>query len=169
VAVLKTERLILRRLTLDDASFILRLVNEPAWLEFIGDKGVRTLDDARGYLLKGALQLYERMGFGPLRVELKSDGSPIGICGLIKRETLPDVDIGFAFLPEFWGMGYAFESATAVLAQGRETFGLTRILALTDPGNRNSIKLIERLGLKFQETRVLLPDGRESKIFAWSA
>src|ERR1041385_7467042 len=100
---LEPQRLRLRPLMLDDAPFILRLVNEPSWLQFIGDKGVRHLDDARRYLRKGPLDLYERYGFGPLAVELKVDGTAIGICGLIKRETLPDVDIGFAYFPAYWG------------------------------------------------------------------
>src|SRR5436190_17827308 len=98
---LETDRLRLRRLTLDDAPFILRLVNEPAWLQFIGDKGVRDLDGACRYLRKGPLELYERFGFGPLAVELKADATPIGICGLLKRESLPEVDIGFAFFPAY--------------------------------------------------------------------
>jgi RimJ/RimL family protein N-acetyltransferase len=165
--LLETERLTLRRLTLDDAPFIMRLVNEPSWLQFIGDKGVRTLDDARRYLRKGPLELYERYGFGPLRVELKSDGTAIGICGLLKRDTLPDADIGFAFFPAHWGRGYAFESAAAVLAHGRTTHGLSRILALTAPANAASIKLIERLGLKFEGMARILPDAPESKLFAW--
>ena len=97
--VIETERLILRHLTLDDAAFIHELVNDPDWLRYIGDKGVRNLDDARAYIENGPMAMYERVGFGLFRVELKSRGTPIGMCGLIKRDTLPDVDIGFAFLP----------------------------------------------------------------------
>jgi RimJ/RimL family protein N-acetyltransferase len=169
VTDLETDRLRLRRLSLDDAAFILELVNEPSWLQFIGDKGVRDLDDARGYLQKGALGLYARHGFGPLAVELKSGGGPIGICGLIKRDGFDDVDIGFAFLPRHWGRGYAFESASAVLAHGRSAFGLARIVALTAPDNQSSIKLVERLGMKFERLVRLVPHGPESKLFSQSA
>src|SRR5688572_1209184 len=99
--VLETDRLVLRRLTLDDAEFILRLVNDPSWLRFIGDKNVHSLDDARRYLREGPLDMYERYGFGMYRVEEREGGKPAGMCGLIKRDTLPDVDVGYAFLPEF--------------------------------------------------------------------
>jgi RimJ/RimL family protein N-acetyltransferase len=163
---LETERLRLQRLTLDDAAFILALVNEPSWLQFIGDKGVRTLDDARAYLAKGTLELYARHGFGPLRVELKSTGDAIGICGLIKRPTLEDVDLGFAYFPRFWGHGYAFEAAAVVLAAGRQTLGLKRIVALTAPQNEKSGRLLERLGMKFEGVRRLTPDAPDSKLFA---
>jgi ribosomal-protein-alanine N-acetyltransferase len=163
---LETERLRMQRLTLDDAPFILALVNEPSWLQFIGDKGVRTLDDARAYLAKGTLEHYARCGFGPLRVELKSTGDVIGICGLIKRPTLEDVDLGFAYFPRYWGHGYAFEAAAAVLAAGRETLGLKRIVALTAPQNEKSGRLLERLGMKFEGLRRLTPDAPESKLFA---
>jgi len=163
---LDTARLRLRRLTLDDAAFILELVNEPAWLQFIGDKGVRDLDGARDYLRKGALDLYARFGFGPLAVELKPDATPIGICGLIKRPTLDDVDLGFAFLARFRGQGYAFESAAAVLAQARRELGLKRVVALTALENRSSITLLERLGMKFEGLKRLTPDAPESTLFA---
>ena len=116
--VLETERLALRRLTLDDAEFIFRLVNEPSWLRFIGDKNVRNLDDARNYLRTGPLDMYERFGFGMFLVERKHDGVAVGACGLLKRDTLPDPDIGYAFLPEYWGKGYALEAASAVLEYG---------------------------------------------------
>ena len=119
MAVVETPRLTLRRFTLDDAEFIFGLLNQPSFLEFIGDKGVRTLDDARDYLLKGPIASYETFGFGLYLVNRKQDGTPIGMCGLLKREALQDVDIGFAFLPEFWSKGYAVESASAVLEHGR--------------------------------------------------
>lgn len=164
---LETSRLRLRPLTLDDATFILRLLNEPSWLRFIGDKGVRNLDDARNYLRKGPLDLYARFGFGPLAVEVKAEQALIGCCGLLKRDTLPDVDIGFAYLPTYWGKGYALEAATAVLADARATLGITRVLAITHPENAASSKLLERLGLKFQGLTRLLPDAPESKLFAW--
>src|ERR1051325_3355107 len=111
--VLETDRLILRHLTVEDSEFILELLNDPSWLRFIGNRGVRTLDDARDYILKSFVAMYERLGFGLYLTELKSEGVPVGICGLIKRDSLEDVDIGFAFLPKFRGEGYAYESASA--------------------------------------------------------
>jgi [ribosomal protein S5]-alanine N-acetyltransferase len=150
VTVLETERLTLRRLTLDDAPFILRLVNEPSWLEFIGDKGVRNLDDARKYLREGPIGMYERHGFGLYRTDVKDSGAQIGMCGLIKRDQLPDVDIGFALFPEFWGRGYAHEAAAAVLEHGRRTFDLKRIVAITSPNNDPSIKVLEKIGMQFE-------------------
>ncbi len=164
--VLETDRLILRRLTLDDAPFILQLVNEPSWIQFIGDRGVRNLEDARNYMLKGPMAMYERAGFGLYLVELKEGGVPMGMCGLIKRDTLPDVDIGFAFFPRFWGKGYAYEAAAAVLAYGRNALGLKRIVAITDPDNHSSIKLLERLGLKFEQLIQMPGDSMQLKLFA---
>jgi RimJ/RimL family protein N-acetyltransferase len=165
--VLETDRLLLRKLSADDdAAFILQLVNEPSWLRFIGDRGVRTLEDARGYILKGPMEMYRRFGFGLYLVVNKADGVPMGLCGLLKRDSLPDVDIGFAFLPRFWGQGYAHEAAAAVLAQGQNTFGLRRILAITSPDNHSSIKLLEKLGLRFQQLTRLSSDADEVKLFA---
>jgi RimJ/RimL family protein N-acetyltransferase len=156
--VLETDRLILRRFTVADAAFILRLVNEPSWLEFIGDKGVRTLQDARDYILNGPVAMYERHGFGMYLTELKHGRVPVGMCGLIKRDTLPDVDIGFAFLPEFWGRGYAYEAATAVLAHGHQGFGLQRIVAITSISNDSSIRVLEKIGLSFVRLLELSPN-----------
>src|SRR2546430_1232042 len=131
--VLETDRLVLRRLAAQDAEFIFELVNDPLWLRFIGDKGVRTLADARDYILRGPVAMYERFGFGLYLTERKEDGVPIGICGLVKRESLADVDIGFAFLPKFHGRGYAHESAAAVMEYGKGALGLKRIVAITSP------------------------------------
>src|SRR6266478_6993681 len=128
--VLETDRLILRRLSVEDAEFIFRLLNEPSFLRYIGDKGVRTITDARDYILQGPIRSYESFGFGLYLAELKNGGIPIGMCGLLKRETLADVDIGFAFLPRFWSQGYALESALAVKAYGLDILGLKRIVAI---------------------------------------
>lgn len=163
--VLETPRLALRELTLADAAFILELVNEPLWLQFIGDRGVRTLADAEGYLRQGPLASYAQHGFGLWLVERKADGAPLGLCGLLKRETLPDVDLGFAFLGKFHGQGYAAESAAATLAHGRHKVGLQRVLAITSPGNVASIRLLEKLGLRFEKMFPLAPDD-EVKLFA---
>jgi RimJ/RimL family protein N-acetyltransferase len=164
--VLETDRLNLRRLSTDDAEFILKLLNEPSWLRFIGDKGVRTIADARDYILKGPVESYERFGFGLYLVELKENGTPIGICGLIKRESLKDVDLGFAFLPKFWGAGYAYESASAVMAYGRSGFDLNRIVAVTTPDNHSSIKVLEKLGFRFEQMVRLSVDAPEVKLLA---
>jgi RimJ/RimL family protein N-acetyltransferase len=163
--VLDTERLSLRRLSFEDATFIMRLVNEPSWLEFIGDKNVRSLEDARNFLSTGPIASYERHGFGLYAVERKADGVTMGMCGLIKRDTLPHVDLGFAFLPEYWGQGYAYEAASAVLAHGHRDFGLVRILAITSPHNESSIRVLERMGLKFERLLELTP-GDPVKLFA---
>jgi RimJ/RimL family protein N-acetyltransferase len=152
MTVLETERLVLRRLTLDDAPFMRRLVNEPSWLEFIGDRGVKTEEDAREYLRNGAIASYDRHGFGLWAVVLPGGDSPIGICGLVKRDFLEDVDLGFAFLPEFWGKGFAREAAAAVVDFARRELGMRRLVAITARGNRRSIDLLARLGFAFEKT-----------------
>jgi [ribosomal protein S5]-alanine N-acetyltransferase len=166
--VLETDRLILRRLTVEDNAFILELVNDPLWLRFIGDRGVRTLEDARNYILKGPVTMYERVGFGLYLVEHKSNGVPMGICGLIKRDALDDVDLGFAFLPEFRTHGYAYESAAAVLAYGQSVFGLKRIVAITSPDNDRSMQLLEKLGFIFEKLIQLPHESEAVKLFAFA-
>lgn len=165
--VMETARLRLRRLCAGDAPFILRLLTDPGWLRFIGDRGVRTVDDARSYLLNGPVAMYARHGFGLYLTERKSDGVPIGMCGLIKRDGLDDVDIGFAFLPEFCGVGYAQEAAAATMAYGKRAFGLTRIVAITSPDNERSIKLLEKIGLTFERLVRLSANDEEIMLFAW--
>ena len=150
VTVLTTKRLVLRRLGLDDAEFIVELLNDSAFLQFIGDKAVRTADDARQYILDGPIASYDRYGFGLWLVELKESGLPIGMCGLLKRQSLPDVDIGFAFLPAYRSRGYAIESASAVLEYGKTEFGLKRIVAITDPDNAGSIRVLQKIGMRFE-------------------
>lgn len=164
--VATTERLIIRRLTLDDAEFILDLLNQPSFLRYIGDKGVRTQDDARGYLRTGPMASYERFGFGLYLTTLKDGGAPLGICGLVKRDALDDVDIGFAFLPGFWSRGYAGEAATAVLDHARRDAGLSRIVAIVSPDNEPSLRLLERLGLRFERMMQLTEGSPEIKLFA---
>jgi len=166
VKILATDRLILRRLLLDDAEFILKLLNDPSFLRFIGDKQVRTQEDARNYIRSGPMASYERFGFGLFLTELKESSVPIGICGLLKRDTLDDVDIGFAFLPEYCGQGYGFESARATMTYGRDVLGLKRILAITSPENEASIGLLEKLGFKFEQLTKLSADAPEVKLFA---
>lgn len=157
--VLSTERLILRRLTTGDAKFIFELLNDPDFLRFIGDKGVRSLDDARGYILSGPVASYAQHGFGLWLVELKGSNTPVGICGLLKRESLDDVDIGFAFLPPYRSNGYAFESASAVVEYGRHKLGLGRIVAITDPDNASSLRVLEKIGMTFDRMIRLSDDS----------
>ncbi len=163
--VLETERLVLRRLTFDDGNFILGLLNQPSFLQFIGDRGVRTLDDARSYLQNGPLSSYDRLGYGLFLVSLREVGTPIGMCGLLKREALEDADIGFAFLPEHWARGYACESAAAVLALGHSTFGLERIAAIANTDNAASIRVLEKIGMKFQRMMTMPGESHEIRLY----
>ncbi len=190
--VIQTERLALRRLDLNDAEFILDLLNQQSFIRHIGDKGVRNLEDARNYLVSGPLESYRRFGFGlyllclraqsatvPLhapnatptsrpegaRSSLRAASLSIGICGLVKRETLRDVDVGFALLPQYAGHGYATESARAVLAHGRETLGLDRIVGITAPDNRASIAVLEKIGLRFEGTIALGAGAHEVRLY----
>jgi RimJ/RimL family protein N-acetyltransferase len=166
MVVIETDRLVLRRLAEEDASFILRLLNEPSFLQQVGDRGVRNVADAQQYILSGPMASYDRHGFGLFLVELKESGAPIGICGLLKRDVLDDVDLGFAFVPESWFKGYGFESASAVLAYARDTLHLKRVVAITSQENVASINLLVKLGFYF-ERMVLMPgDKAEVRLFA---
>jgi ribosomal-protein-alanine N-acetyltransferase len=165
LSVLETERLALRKLSSDDAEFILELLNEPSFMKNIGDKGVRTSADAVRYIQNGPVASYERFGFGLYLVQLKNSGIPIGICGLLRRESLEDVDVGFAFLPKFWSKGYAVESASAVMKHGRSVLGIGRIVAITAPDNYGSIKVLEKIGLKFERLIKLSDREAEIKLF----
>jgi len=164
--VLETERLRLWHLDPDtDTEFILRLVNERPFLHYIGDKGVRTLADARQYITDGPQKSYEINGYGLYKVVLKSDGAAIGMCGLLKRDTLPDADIGFAFLEDYWNKGYAYESAAATMQYAREKLGIERVLAITTPDNVASGKLLAKIGLRFDRLIKLTADAAEVKLF----
>ena len=164
--VLETGRLVLRRFTVEDDAFILELLNDPDWIRYIGDRNVRTLDDARAYILKGPAAMHAKYGHSLDLVELKEGGAPIGMCGLIKRDTLPDVDIGFAFLPRHRGKGYAVESARAVLDYGRNVLGLARIVAITTLDNRDSAKVLETIGMRFETTIRTPGDDEELRLYA---
>ncbi|MEM8678960.1 MAG: GNAT family N-acetyltransferase [Planctomycetota bacterium] len=144
--VATTERTRLRWMQPTDAKFILRLLNEPSWLEQIGDKGVRNEQDAIAYMESGPCAMYQQFGHGLNLVEQRASAEPIGICGLLRRPTLPHPDLGFALLPEYWGQGYAFEAATATLAHAKQPLGVRCVLAIALPSNRPSIRLLERLG-----------------------
>ena len=166
MASINTERLTLRPFTLRDAEFILELVNEPSFIQNVGDRGVRTTSAAEQYLENGPISSYAKNGFGLLAVTLNETGQPIGMCGLIKREALEDVDIGYAFLPRFWLKGYAFKSAQAVMKYAKEVAGLKRVVAIVDPANVPSIRLLEKIGMTFEKMVRLSEDDIDLKLFA---
>ena len=164
MSIFETERLVLRRMTADDAEFICKLVNEPSFLRFIGDKGVRNEADAVQYIQNGPVANYQRFGFGQYVVELKNVRVPIGMCGLTRKDALPAPDVGFAFLPEFWSKGYAFEAASAVMTYSRNVLGLRKLVAVTLPENESSIKLLEKIGLKFERLIRMSEDASELRL-----
>lgn len=166
VKIIETERLVLRPFTPADAEFILALLNEPSFVRYIGDKKVRNLEDALQYILNGPVASYERNAFGLCLVELRESHAPIGMCGLLKREELPQPDIGFAFLPAYWNKGLAYEAAAAVLQDARERLRLERILAITSLDNEASIKLLQGLGFSFEGVIKPSASGDEVKLFA---
>jgi [ribosomal protein S5]-alanine N-acetyltransferase len=149
--ILQTPRLIVRDLTLADSSFVLELLNEPSFLEFIGDKGIRDIAGAEKYLRDGPLAMYAQHGFGLWLVALKDGGTPIGSCGLLKRDYLNHPDIGYAYLARFTGQGYAHEAAVAVLCHAREHLKISTLHALTAQENTASIKLLGKLGFAFEQ------------------
>lgn len=174
--VLETSRLVLRQLTPEDAEFVLGLLNEPSFIANIGDKGIRTLEAARQFLMDGHIASYQRNGYGHYLVELKGEvelktraesqrgveSEPrmsIGMCGLIHREHLQEIDIGFAFLPAYWSRGYATEAAQAVKEYGHKQLGLPRIVGVVSPGNLGSIRVLEKLGLRYSRPVQLTADG----------
>jgi RimJ/RimL family protein N-acetyltransferase len=165
MTLIETNRLQLRELDLDDARFIQELLNEADFIRYIGDKGVRTLQDARDYISSGPMDSYGQNGFG-LYTTCFRDGTPIGICGLVKRDGLNDPDIGFAFLARHCSKGYAAESAAAVLDHGRHVLKLPRIVAITSAENYNSIAVLEKIGLAFERMIRLSENGPELKLFA---
>jgi ribosomal-protein-alanine N-acetyltransferase len=162
---LLTARLTLRQLESQDATFIVRLLNEPSFIANIGDRGVRSVDDAHRYLREGPMAMYEQYGFGLWHVARSSDGVAVGMCGLLKRENLPDVDIGYAFLPEHWGFGYAFEAAEATMRHGAVKFGLKRIIAVVSQHNDASIRLLEKLGMDYERLFAMHPDEPPVRLY----
>ena len=167
--ILETERTILREVTKDDAEFILDLLNQPSFIRYIGDRNVRTIDEARDYIESRFSESYRKFGFGMWAVELKETNQPIGICGFVKRDSLPDADIGFAFLPQFERKGYAFESAVAALEYGKTALNLKRVLAITSKDNESSGRLLGKLDFKFERLIVLPGADEELKLFSHPA
>jgi ribosomal-protein-alanine N-acetyltransferase len=164
--VLQTQRLTLRHFDGADAAFIFELLNEPSWLQHIGDKGIKTFEDAERYIQNGPVAMYARLGFGLYLVELTDSGEPLGMCGLIKRDTLEDVDLGFAFLSRFWGNGYAYEAAAAVMSYAAMSLGIDRIVAITSPTNQASGKLLRKLGFTFEHLVVTTVGGQDLMLYS---
>ena len=163
---IETDRLVIRKLELGDAGFMLDLLNQPSFIQFIGDRGVKTLDDARAYIEERALTGYEKNGFGPFAVELKGGPEVIGIVSLLDRDELDDVDVGFAFLPDFWRRGYAFEASMAVMEFAFEDLRLQRIIAVTQTDNIGSIKTLEKMGLAHEGEVRLDDDEHDLLLYA---
>ena len=158
-----TERLELHPFTEQDADFVLRLLNEPSFLRYIGDRGVHDLDSARRYIADGPVAGYARHGHGLLRVVRRADGASIGMCGVLRRDSLPDPDIGFSFFPDYWSQGYAMEAARAVMGHARQALGLGRILAITTRDNEPSMRLLGKLGFRFD--RMVTMGAEELRLF----
>lgn len=164
-AFFETERLRLRAFTMQDADFIIELLNTPGWIQFIGDRNVKTRIQAERYLENGPMKSYEQHGFGLSMVERREDLCALGMCGIIWRETLEWPDIGFAFLPEYGGRGYALEIAKATLQYGLDVLMIPRIAAITVPHNLRSVNLLEKIGLRFKEDFRMAGSEEELKLF----
>jgi len=164
--IIETPRLHMRELTIEDADFVFKLVNEPSFLENIGDKGVRNLEDARQFILEGPWTSHRERGYGEFLVELKEGGDPIGLCGLLFRESLNVSDIGCAFLPKYWRRGYAYEAACAVMEYGRSTLGIDKIVGLASEENLASIKMLEKLGMSFERTVKMSDDDPGTALYS---
>ena len=144
---------------------MVRLLNEPSFIENIGDRGVRSIEDAHRYLREGPMAMYEKHGFGLWHAARKSDGGAVGMCGLLKRDNLPDVDLGYALLPEHWGVGYAFEATEAIMRHGAGKFGLKRLIAVVSQGNTASIRVLEKLGMRHERMFAMRPDEPEVRLY----
>ncbi len=164
--IAETDRLIISKFTLKDAPFFLELTNTPNWIKYIGDRNLKTVKDAEEYIKNRTLKSYSEFEFGFYKLQLKNENQkPIGTCGLIKRETLDDVDIGFAMLPEYESKGFGYESSLAIMELAQHKFNLKRILAITLAINKKSIKLIEKLGLTFEKKVKPFEDDEELLLF----
>jgi RimJ/RimL family protein N-acetyltransferase len=165
VRILETTRLLLRTMNEDDAPFYLALVNDPAWLEHIGDKGIRTLEEARASIAAGPMRMQRLLGYSLYLVERKADGVPLGLCGLILRDTLPGTDIGYALAAPYRGAGYAYEAAAAVADHARHRLGLRRLFGIVNPANAASIALLEKLGLSFLHATRFPGAARDTHVY----
>ena len=165
--VLQTERLLLRCFDAGDATFIHELLNDPGWLRHIGDRGIRSADDARLWIATRLVDGYRRQGHGFWAVHRREDPKLIGLCGFIKRDTLPEVDVGYAFMPAYRGQGYALEAVQGCLQHGREVLCFKRVLAITSPDNIASQRLLVRAGMRLEDRRALAGEARETWVYAW--
>jgi RimJ/RimL family protein N-acetyltransferase len=163
--ILETERLYLRTIEPEDAAFYHELINDPTWLEYIGDKGIYSVEAARAAIIAGPCAMQAKLGFSLYLMERRSDGKPLGMCGLIKRDWLPEVDIGYAIRPAYSGQGYTYEAAAAVLVHAREQLHLPQLLGITAPANAKSIALLAKLGMTFIEHKALPPENRPTNIY----
>ena len=164
--ICESERLALRRAQPGDAAFLLRLLNQQSWIRNIGDRGVRTLGDAERYIDTRMQEPFRALGYGMNVIELKATGEPIGLCGLVRRDTLPEPDLGFALLDAHEGHGYALEAATAVMAHARAVLKIRRILAIVTPANERSVRLLAKLGFRLERRARLSPGAEELDIYA---
>ena len=164
--IIETNRLILRKFIIDDAGFVLELLNSPSWLKYIGDRNVKNLEDAKNYISDKLISSYIKNGFGLYEIILKKNNIPVGMCGLIKRDTLENIDLGFALSPVFTGNGYAFEAAFATLNYAKTVLKLERIIAITTTENKNSIKLLEKLKFVFEKMVLLSNEEEELMLFS---
>jgi RimJ/RimL family protein N-acetyltransferase len=166
IRVLQTQRLTVRHFDRADAPFILELLNEPSWLQYIGDKGIKTLGDAERYIQDVLVAMYARLGFGLYLVESTGSSESLGMCGLIKRDSLQDVDLGCAFLSRVWRQGYAYESALAVMSHAKLRLGLDRIVAITLPTNQAAGQLLQKLGFTLERTIAATSGGEDLLLYA---
>ncbi len=165
MVIIETERLYISEVTLEDAEFIFELMTAPSWIRYIGDRGIETIEDAKNYIREKHIQSYKDLGFGFYKIILKDDNTPLGMCGLIKRKILADVDIGYALLPKYEGMGYAFEAANATLDYAVNTLNFKKVVAITTNDNYRSIHLLEKIGMKY-EKNIFYDDGEELLLFS---
>ena len=167
MSVIETERLNLREMSEADAGFVLEVLNDPGFKRYVGDRGVRTIEEAARYIDERLAQSYRQHGFGLWLVEAKDEGVPAGMCGLLKRgEPVPGVEVGYAFLPPFRGKGYAYEAAAAVAGYAREVLGLSRLYAIVNPDNAVSVRVLEKLGMRFERPVRLSAEESEVNLFS---
>lgn len=167
MTILSTPRLVLRIFNVDDAEFVFELMNDPSWIRYIGDKGIHDLDKARAWILERPLESQRQHGFSFYVVTLKDTQTPVGICGLIKRATLQDVDMGYAFLPQFCGQGYAYEAAQAVMQYAQQEFAFKKLAAITSPDNQPSNQLLRKLGFTLEQVLVMDGEEQETNLYAY--
>ena len=165
--IAETQRLVISKFTIEDAPFFLELVNTPHWIKYIGDRGVMTVEDAEERIREGHLKSYKEHGFGFYKLLLKNKNlKPIGTTGLIKRDALEDVDIGFAMLPNYEREGYGYESSVEIIKLAKDNFTLSRLVAITLDNNQPSIKLLEKLGFIYEKRVKPFEDDEELLLFA---